>query len=338
MRLTDEQLRALTNAAQLYETWKDVGAQLSRLPGGMYWRVINSKEYLYQYAPGPAGQQARSLGPRSAQNEHLHREFEQKKADLEERQAGIAARIEEFAPAWRALRLPAIDRTAGRILRAFDQVGLIGTGVLVVGTHALKAYEIESATAFAAGMDATEDLDFTLVVRGGELDADTPRRLLLALKQVDRTFIVSPSAPRMVVNKRGYRIDLLVDALVARKASSVMPWKPESLEGQEWLLRGNPVHAVAIDFDGWPVAVAAPDPRYFALHKLWLSRRPGRPGPKRVKDERQGRALLDTIDRYLPHFPIDDDFVADLPDPLRAQLDAARAAHAGRGSPPQDGR
>jgi hypothetical protein len=317
--LTDDQLRALANAAALHESRREVLGQLSRLPGGMYWRVINSKEYLYQYAQGPAGQRAKSLGPRTARNERALREYTETKADLEERRAGIEVRLNELAPVWRALRLPAIDRVAGRILRALDQAELVGTGVLVVGTYALKAYEVESASDFAAGMDATEDLDFTLVAHDDEPGADVPRRLLLTLKRLDASFIVSPSSPRTVVNKQGYRVDLLSHTLAARP-SPAMPWKPERLAGQEWLLRGKPVHTVLIDFGGWPVALSAPDPRFFALHKLWLSKRPGRPGPKRAKDGRQGTALLEAIRRYMPHYPIDDAFAADLPAPLRVEL------------------
>jgi hypothetical protein len=329
--LNDDRLRALANAAQLYESWKEVVVPLSGLPGGMYWRVINSREYLYQYVQGPAGQRQKSLGPRSARTEHAIAQFKATKADLEERRAGIEARIAELAPVWRALRLPAIDRVAGRILRALDQADLIGRSVLVVGTYALKAYEVESASDFAAGMDATEDLDFTLVVRGAEPSVDAVRGLLLSLKQVDESFIVSPSAARTVVNKHGYKVDLLTGTLAAPRPSPALPWKPEPLEGQEWLLRGKPVHAVLVDYDGWPVAMSAPDPRYFALHKLWLSQRAGRPAPKRVKDERQGRALSETIRRHMPHYPIDDAFAADLPDPLRAALreaDAPRAEEA----------
>jgi hypothetical protein len=320
MRLNDEQLRALANAGQWYESWREIMVQLSQLPGGMYWHVVNSKEYLYQYAKGPAGQQAKSLGPRTPHTERALREFKQTKENLEERRAGIEARFKELAPVWRALRLPAIDRTAARVLRALDQVDLVGKSVLVVGTYALKAYEVESATNFSAGMDATEDLDFTLVVHDEEFDLDAPRRLLLALKQVDSSFIVSPSAPRTVVNKTGYKVDLLTSNSAAQSLASVRPWKPEPLEGQEWLLLGKPVDAVLVDFEGWPVSLSAPDPRYFALHKIWLSKRPGRPGPKRVKDERQGKALLETIFQYMPHYPIDDSFVAGLPMPLRAQL------------------
>jgi hypothetical protein len=117
MRLSDEQLRALTNAAQLYEVWKEVMSRLSQLPAGMYWRVIRSREYLYQYATTPAGtQQTKSLGPKQSETEESYEEFKKTKLDLEERRAGIEKRFAEFAPAWRALRLPAIDRTAGSIL------------------------------------------------------------------------------------------------------------------------------------------------------------------------------------------------------------------------------
>ena len=321
MRLSDEQLRALTNAGQLYEGWRDLTGQLSRLPGGMYWRVINSKEYLYQYLTTPAGtQQTKSLGPKTAAAEQTYEEFKKTKQDLEERRAGAEKRLEEFAPAWRALRLPAIDRTAGSILRAFDQVDFVGKSILVIGTYALKAYEVEAATAFSAGMDATEDLDFTLFVDEHTADPDLPRRLLLTLKQVDSTFIVNTRSPNTVVNKNGYRIDLLANQAAAEKLSAARPWKPEVLEGQEWLLLGKHVSTVLIDFDGWPVALAAPDPRYFALHKIWLSKRPGRAAIKRAKDKRQGEALLRTVKDNMPHYPLDQQFVKSLPAPLKQEF------------------
>jgi hypothetical protein len=318
MQLSDEQLRALANAGQLYETWKGLSARLSRLPGGMYWRVIRSREYLYQYATAPAGpQQTKSLGPRNPETQSRYEQFRQTKKDLEERRASIEERFAELAPAWRALRLPAVDRTAGRVLRALDVAGFVGESVLVVGTYALKAYEVEGAAAFSTGMDATEDLDFTLAMDERTADADLPRRLLLTLKQVDSTFIVNVASGRTAVNKKGYRIDLLGNRAAAEKLSAARPWKPEVLEGQEWLLLGRPVHAVLIDFGGWPVALAAPDPRYFALQKLWLSRRPDRSAVKRAKDERQGEALLRAIRERMPHYPLDAQFSAQLPERLR---------------------
>lgn len=327
MRLSDEQLRGLINAGQIYETWKDVMVRLANLPGGMYWRVINSKEYLYKYSTDTAGlQQTKSLGPRTPKAEDTYRDFKKEKSPLEERRVAIEARIREFAPVWRGLRLPAIDRSAGRILRMLDQANLVGSAVLVIGTYALKAYEVESASNFSVGMDATEDLDFTLCLTAGKIDPDVPRRLLLTLKQADRTFIVSTSSAKTIVNDNGYRIDLLTSNAHASQYATARPWKPEALEGQEWLLMGKPVNTVLIDFEGWPVHIAAPDPRYFALHKLWLSKRPERDAAKRVKDERQGKALLEAIGQYMDQYPLDHEFAENLPDALRRQLPGAKAS------------
>lgn len=318
MKLSDEQLRGLVNASQLYGTWKDVMAELSQLPGGMYWRVINSREYLYQYATSAGKQQTKYVGPKTRGIEEKYRDFQQTKKDLEERCEGIEKRIKELAPAWRALRLPAIDGTAGKILRAFDLDSSVRQSVLVIGTYALRAYEVEAASGFSAGMDATEDLDFTLLFNQSNVDPDLPRRLLLVLKEVDSSFIVAPSSPKTAVNKNGYRVDLLIDTTSAQKMASARPWKPEALEGQEWLALGNPVKVVLIDFQGWPAPISAPDPRYFALHKLWLSERRGRPAAKATKDRNQGEALLKVIRSHMPHYPMDDSFLAGLPDPLRA--------------------
>jgi hypothetical protein len=66
------------------------------------------------------------------------------------------------------------------------------------------------------------------------------------------------------------------------------------------------------------VAISAPDPRYFALHKLWLSKHRGRPATKATKDRNQGEALLKIVREAMPRYSMDRDFVAGLPDPLRA--------------------
>ena len=317
MKLSYEQLRGLVNAGQLYDAWKDVMEPLSQMPGGMYWRVINSKEYLYQYATEAGRQQTKYLGRRTPEIEEKYQDFKQAKTDLEERRHGVEKRIKELAPAWRALRLPAIDATAGKILRAFDLDESVRRNLLVIGTYALKAYEVEAAAGFAAGMDATEDLDFTLTFGRSNADPDLPRRLLLVLKEVDSSFIVAPSSSNTAVNKNGYRVDLLVSAANARAMAAARPWKPEALEGQEWLALGNPVNSVLIDYRGWPVAISAPDPRYFALHKLWLSKRRGRPAAKAMKDRNQGEALLRIVQEAMPRYPMDGAFMTGLPDPLR---------------------
>lgn len=55
-----------------------------------------------------------------------------------------------------------------------------------------------------------------------------------------------------------------------------------------------------------------------ALHKLWLASKPERRESKKPKDRRQGEVLLDACRYFLREsFPMDVDFVLDLPDELR---------------------
>jgi hypothetical protein len=191
----------------------------------------------------------------------------------------------------------------------------------------MTAYEMTAETRFAEGFDATEDLDFTIVLDpANPTDSDFPRRLLLTLKEVDKSFLVSHSSANTVVSKAGYRVDLLISNDLAPAMDRAMPWKPEALDGQEWLGLGTPVQQVLIDLNGWPVLVTAPDPRYFALHKLWLSKRPKRIREGRApKDAAQGKMLLKAIQEFISHYPIDDEFIQSLPNALREIWDAFQA-------------
>lgn len=327
MTFNTEQRRQLQNLLQFYETWKEVSRSLAQLPGGMYWRVINSKEYLYKYVTSSGVKQSTSIGPRTPETEAIAADFQQTKKDLRERLEAIEGRIKTLAPIMRVLNVPAIDETAGKILRVLDQVSYLGKNLLVIGTYAMTAYEMTAETRFAEGFDATEDLDFTIVVDpANPSDSDFPRRLLLTLKEVDKSFLVSHSSSKTVVNKGGYRVDLLISNDLAPAMERAMPWKPEALEGQEWLALGTPVQQVLVDFNGWPVLVTAPDPRYFALHKLWLSKRPKRIREgKAPKDAAQGRLLLKAIQQFMPHYPIDDELIGSLPNALHPILDAFQA-------------
>ncbi len=48
--------------------------------------------------------------------------------------------------------------------------------------------------------------------------------------------------------------------------------------------------------------MAVPDPRAFALHKLWLAGQPDRNPLKKRRDENQGLAVAQLIIRYLPQY------------------------------------
>jgi hypothetical protein len=93
------------------------------------------------------------------------------------------------------------------------------------------------------------------------------------------------------------------------------PWKDEpggidseggdliaaEIEGLVWLQNAAPFEAVAIDDTGQPLLMVVPDPRVFAIHKLWLSKRPDRDPLKRPRDRAQAVAVGQMVTQYLPH-------------------------------------
>ena len=71
--------------------------------------------------------------------------------------------------------------------------------------------------------------------------------------------------------------------------------RPIPLAEQEWLLNGRRVDRVVGVQNGEAGRLVAPDPRWFALQKLWLAERPTRDVQKKDKDHKQGTALLDAV-------------------------------------------
>lgn len=92
----------------------------------------------------------------------------------------------------------------------------------------------------------------------------------------------------------------------------------DELHEQEWLLRGNPVTVVVATLRQRACPLYVPDPRWMALHKLWLAGKPERNPVKRPKDRRQGEVLLSACRYFLADsHPLDIDFVLALPPELR---------------------
>jgi hypothetical protein len=185
--------------------------------------------------------------------------------------------------------------------------------VLVVGTTAMPVYALEAGGSLADAPDETQDFD--LAWRSLQpADGDTP--VWSALKAVDATYTVNTDLGFQALNAGGYAVDLLV---APSRAGGVMRRdrpRPIALDTQEWLLPGRTVDHVVVARDGSPARIVAPDPRWFALHKLWLSAQDSRNPLKRDKDSRQGTALLNAIDEAMPHYRLDTAFQAELPDEL----------------------
>jgi hypothetical protein len=98
----------------------------------------------------------------------------------------------------------------------------------------------------------------------------------------------------------------------------------ESLPGLDWILAGPRFSKIVIAENGFPARFVVPDPRVFALHKIWLSLQPTRNPMKRKRDFRQGEAVAQLAIEYL-NLSFDDSTLRVLPSDLTSTVPALLA-------------
>lgn len=306
---TDEQARALVNVRQRYEIWRDAERAARALPYDLRRKTVGNYSYLYEIHDRSGN--GKSLGRWDDEAEARFLAYRSEKAAAKDRVVKSRGRVEESARLLRALRVLMLAAAPGPILREADCRGLLDGQLLVVGTNCLIAYQQEAAARFDLS-DETEVFDLAWA-------ADTKPEgapFWEMLKAVDHTFTVNTERTFQARNSDSYEVELLV---APSRAASMGPREkpqPIPLPEQEWLLLGRPVDQVVPCRDGRAARLVAPDPRWFALHKLWLGAQAKRNPLKRRKDVAQGRAVLDAVASAMPQYPLDQAFVAGIPEEL----------------------
>ena len=360
----------LANLAQQYEAWvesarraaaHDFVFQIKRQSRERAGDELSQYQYLYRMTNSGKGL-GNSLGRLTPALEAMMRQHEQLKTAALSEESGRLARLENLCRQYRALRigrnvrLGAIASEAAEILRMMDVYGFLGHRYMVVGTNAMPVYEIEANARFAEGVDATEDFDMTWT--SGKLDLQAgapapgwdaaratglgatdelsqylnsaPGSLRELLKRLDATYTKNTERTFQLRNRAGYEVEVLLAKSIAHEYPRSEQLSPIPLEEQDWLLLGQQVSHVIVGRDGTAAKVIAPDPRYFALQKLWLSEKPSRLATKRPKDFNQGNLVLDAVRDCMPQFPLDDGFYERLPKPLKKYFIAWSKGRAGR--------
>lgn len=305
-----EQERALINMRQRYDAWIEAERELYTMPYDLRRKKVGDYEYLYEIFDRSGN--GKSLGAWDDEKQTQLEDYKAAKSALRERRDGARDALGESSRIARALRLPLLSADAGPILREADRRSLLGSHLLVVGTNAMAAYALEAAGTFRDVPDETEDFDLAWT-------ADEPEdgtQLWDMLKAVDPTFTINTEREFQARNAKAYEVELLVaPSRVETLAGKDRP-RPVPLPEQEWLLPGRRVDQVVPCRDGSPARIVAPDPRWFALHKLWLGAQAKRNPLKRRKDTVQGAALLDAVAEAMPHYSLGHELVESLPDEL----------------------
>ena len=344
----DEQRRILANLDTYYENWASAQRELDgKYKGSMRWKLVKGRQYLY-HRVSDSPLREKSLGPRfkgenvlppeeadsdsgreQTPTERFLIEFLQGKSDATRRAQAASREAARFASLARVLKLATVPGTTAALLRHFDRLGMLGNTLLAVGTVAMPAYEIAAGRRLFDGFETTQDFDLSWqgwsaslqfhVGPGRNEMGQQPLGVLAALKRF---------SPRYTKNlERGFQAtngSFEVEVLAAPSTLDSYPNDDlvllPGLTEQEWLLNGNPVRRVAVALDGTPAPIVAPDPRWMALHKLWLSQKAQRKAEKKPKDQAQGLLLMRALLWNLAEYPIDKEFVGSVPVELQGFL------------------
>ncbi|MGH7024253.1 MAG: GSU2403 family nucleotidyltransferase fold protein [Caulobacteraceae bacterium] len=326
---SDEQARALVNLEQRYQVWMAAEQAVHALPYDLRRKEVAGRSYLYEIE-GRSGN-GKSLGPWSPENAARFENYHRHKREMKARRDASRPTLDEAGRLSRALRVPMLADAAGPILRECDRRRLLEGSLLVVGTNAMSAYAVEAGGFIREAPDETQDFDLAWA---GKAPADGEAPTIWAmLKAVDPTFTVNMERTFQARNARAYEVEILVAPSRAGTMHRLDKPTPAPLPEQEWLLNGRPIDRVVVCRDASPARIVAPDPRWFALQKLWMARKAERNPLKRPKDLKQGLALLDAVRVAMPQYPLDAAFEAELPDDLAGLYRDWRAKAPSVGTP-----
>ena len=321
--LTAEQRRIAVDTAQLYEHSVELHAERRIFRGGLYWKKVADHDYLIRITDRHGGN--RSLGPRSPETENAYREFTETKRDLDARIKTINLEVARQAKFCVAAGVNRVPRLAADIVRSIDSSGLLGSHLIILGSHAMYAYEMAAGVQLKAGLLQTEDLD-TLLNTKSEIELAGSVRsagLLGILQDVDATFKPQRKRSFRAVNAKGFMVDLIrapIDSSGGLNSIGTgIDLIAEQLRGLEWLTALPLMTQIVIADNGFPVRFVVPEPRVFALHKLWVSLQPTRDPIKRKRDLHQAEAVVQLALDYF-NLRFDDPAIKALPSDLTSMI------------------
>jgi len=303
--LTPAQRQTFRAAVDLYQAYLEALNQSRPLKGGMHWKKIRGREYLYRYRNRLG--HGESLGPRSEHTEDLFALFTRERREVAARLRSERLRLKEQARFCRAALIHRVPRLPAKILRRLEQHET-GGNLLVIGAAAIYAYE------FAAGvfLERAGPLDLLAasrrsltLVAAGEISWD---ELLGVLRRTDRSFAPLPGGACRAGNRHGFLVTLLKtgDQGPGKQKTITVPGAREPLPpaaGRLHFLTASPKFSqVVIGQDGGPATMMVPDPRAFALNKLWWSRQEDREESRRSRDYQQALAVAHLVLGYLPQY------------------------------------
>lgn len=304
--LSEGQQRQYIDAEAVFMALLQAKKAAAEVRGSMFWRDLKGTRTLIRSSA--AGSQ-KSLGAHSEATQKLFDSFMLRKTGVGARVKALKAQLAIQQRLNRAHRVGRVPNIVAGVLNALRKAG-VGAHFLVVGTHALYAFETAAGVRIAEQAMATRDVDMLF---------DTRRRLAFftvmqkldssligLLRKVDASFEVVEDQHYTARNKDGFEV-----AVIRRPAGAINPHplRMSDAEDDVWavqvsmgdkLLSARRFDQVVVATSGEMALMRTVHPLDFARIKLALSRQAGRDPNKCGRDALQAAIVNTLVADYLP--------------------------------------
>lgn len=326
----------MQDAISTYSLYLETVSELKKYQGSMRWKKIAGKDYLYKLRDGRGN--GKSLGPRSTKTESTYDAFRERKQFLKGRKQSLGNELKKQAKFCIAAQVNRVPKLTANILRLLDDEGLLGNGIVVLGTNAIYAYEAMAGVFLNDDVMETKDVDLLLDARiklklSSEIKTDG---MIGLLHKIDKSFVVHPKGYFSASNDKGYSVELVKPVPhnpFVTENNALSDNNPDDLfacemDGFEWLKNAPKLWQTVIAEDGFPLRMCVPDPRFFALNKIWMSNEQSRNPLKRGRDKQQGLTIAE-ISRDFLNLDFNDKALRVFPEEVRKLVgpDANEAKH-----------
>lgn len=309
--LDENQLRQLVNARSTWRSFVDARNEAQQVRGSMAWKKVKEREYLVRKSASGA---QKSLGPRGPGTEKMFEGFWRRKEEAQARLKAMRERLEEQRKLNRVYGVGRTPAVVVRVLAALQEADLADKFV-VIGTHALYAYETAAGVHVESGVLATQDLDLLFDTRkrlafAASLDRTGERSLIKVLQRADKSFRLRKERNEnsTAVNDKGFEIDVV--RRMAGPAADPQPLRMSDDEDDFWavqidqgdkLASGRKFEHLVVASTGEMALMRTVHPLEFIRLKLELAARKTRDAHKAPKDRAQAEVVQQLWDEYLQH-------------------------------------
>jgi hypothetical protein len=304
---SESQKRQFIDAETVFLALTKAQKAATEVRGSMLWRDLRGKSTLIRTSTSSA---QKSLGPRSAETEAIYTSFMARKKTVQERQKALKSQLATQQRLNRALRVGRVPNVVVGVLNALESMG-VQEHFMVVGTHALYAYETAAGVRITQEAMATRDVDMLFDTRKRIAFFSAMKKidssLIGVLRKVDPSFEVVDDQLYTARNQDGFEVDI-----IRRTAKDADPhplrmsddeddfWAVQVSMGEK-LQSARRMDQVVVATSGEMALMRTVHPLDFARIKQALSKQIGRDPNKRGKDALQADIVTELVAQHLPH-------------------------------------